>query len=107
MMILKFFSRPLLKSFFIIGLLSSFSLSVTGATLHLITGDSLEVLQLDWKQDSEEENQDTSEEIDKKLESQSHFSRQLLGYNTEETTSVIINFYSYSLKEIFSPPPEM
>ncbi|NDG45713.1 MAG: hypothetical protein EBY37_00875 [Flavobacteriia bacterium] len=96
MMILKFFSRPLLKSFFIIGLLSSFSLSVTGATLHLITGDSLEVLQLDWKQDSEEENQDTSEET-----------RQLLGYNTEETTSVIINFYSYSLKEIFSPPPEM
>lgn len=107
MMILKFFSRPLLKSFFIIGLLSSFSLSVTGATLHLITGDSLEVLQLDWKQDSEEENQDTSEEKDKKLESQSGFSKKLWGSPTSEITSKIINFYSYSFKEIYSPPPEM
>ena len=101
------FSRPLFKFIFIIGLLTSFSLSVTAPALNLITGDTIEVVLLDWQQDSEEENQDVSEEKDKKLESPSHFSRQLLGYNTEETTSAIINFYSYSLKEIFSPPPEM
>jgi hypothetical protein len=101
------FSRPLLKSIFIIGLLTSFFLSVTVASLHLITGDPMKVVQLDWEQDSEEENKDASEEKDKKLESPSGFSKKLWGYPTAEITPKIINFYSYSFKEIYSPPPEM
>ena len=101
------FSRPLFKFILIIGLLTSFSLSVTAPALNLITGDTIEVVLLDWQQDSEEENQDVSEEIDKKLESPSGFSKKLWGYPTAEITPKIINFYSYSFKEIYSPPPEM
>jgi hypothetical protein len=101
------FSRPLFKFIFIIGLLTSFSLSVTAPSLNLITGDTIEVVLLDWQQDSEEENQDVSEEKDKKLESPSGFSKKLWGYPTAEITPKIINFYSYSFKEIYSPPPEM
>jgi hypothetical protein len=93
------FSRPLFKFIFIIGLLTSFSLSVTAPSLNLITGDTIEVVLLDWQQDSEEK--------DKKLESPSGFSKKLWGYPTAEITPKIINFYSYSFKEIYSPPPEM
>ena len=101
------FSRPLFKFIFIIGLLTSFSLSVIVPSLHLITGDNMKVVQLDWEQDSEEENKDASEEIDKKLQSPSHFSKKLWGYPKAEITPKIINFYSYTFKEIYSPPPEI
>jgi hypothetical protein len=101
------FSRPLFKFIFIIGLLTSFSLSLTAPVLNLITGDTIEVVLLDWQQDSEEENQDTSQEKDKKLESQYDFSKRLLSFKTKRGTNPIINFYNASFKEIFSPPPEV
>lgn len=107
MMANRFFSTPQLKFFFISGILYSFLLSNISETLNLIIGDTPEIIQIDWQQDSEEENQDTSQEKDKKLESQYDFSKWLLSFKTKRGTNPIFNFYNASFKEIFSPPPEV
>ncbi|MGB1113616.1 MAG: hypothetical protein ACPG14_02375 [Flavobacteriaceae bacterium] len=107
MMANRFFSTPQLKFLFISGILYSFLLPNISETLNLIIGDTPEIIQIDWQQDSEEENQDTSEEKDKKLESQYDFSKRLLSFKTKRGTNPIINFYNASFKEIFSPPPEV
>ena len=107
MMANRFFSTPQLKFLFILGILYSFLLPNISETLNLIIGDTPEIIQIDWQQDSEEENQDTSQEKDKKLESQYDFSKRLLSFKTKRGTNPIINFYNASFKEIFSPPPEV
>lgn len=107
MMANRFFSTPQLKLLFISGILYSFLLPNISETLNLIIGDTPEIIQIDWQQDSEEENQDTSQEKDKKLESQYDFSKRLLSFKTKRGTNPIINFYNASFKEIFSPPPEV
>ncbi|MEL0072915.1 MAG: hypothetical protein VW710_00545 [Flavobacteriaceae bacterium] len=107
MMANRFFSTPQLKFLFISGILYSFLLPNISETLNIIIGDTPEIIQIDWQQDSEEENQDTSQEKDKKLESQYDFSKRLLSFKTKRGTNPIINFYNASFKEIFSPPPEV
>lgn len=107
MMANRFFSTPQLKFLFISGILYSFLLPNISETLNLIIGETPEIIQIDWQQDSEEENQDTSQEKDKKLESQYDFSKRLLSFKTKRGTNPIINFYNASFKEIFSPPPEV
>jgi hypothetical protein len=97
----------LVKTLFVIGVLSSLTLSTTLESLSLLSEDSYEIVNIDFQEDSEEDKEEKREVDDTKIKPQ------LLSYSQlhlSEKFNVLhsrVEFYSNSILEISIPPPEL
>lgn len=96
----------LVKTLFVIGVLSSLTLSTTLESLSLLSEDSYELVNIDFQEDSEEDKE--KREVD-----DTKIKPQLLSYSQlhlSEKFNVLhsrVEFYSNSILEISIPPPEL
>jgi len=99
-------SAGIVKYLFVIGVLSSLTLSTTLESLSLLNENSYELVNIDFQEDSEEEKEEKREVDEFKIQ---HLflaeNRQLL-LKQFNLFHVALDFYSNSIIEIQIPPPE-
>jgi len=107
MKFINIFSLDTMKYFFVIGILTSLTLSTTLESLSLLSENSFEIVKGEWQEDSQEETENQREKLEKKIQPQ------ILSYNywfsLKITTLLYVLSESYkdSFLEIYSPPPEL
>ena len=103
----NFFSFNTVKYLFIIGVLSSLSLSTTLESLSLLSENSFEILKVEWQQDSEEEKEDQRETNEKKIQSQLITLNHLFKEDSTNRSNSLSFFFSDLFIEIHKPPPKL
>ena len=102
----RILSADIMKYLFVIGVLSSLTLSTTLESLSLLNENSYELVNIDFQEDSEEEKEDKREVDDIKIQHQFLAENRKLLSEKFSLLHAALDFYSKSIIEIHIPPPE-
>ena len=102
----RILSADIMKCLFVIGMLSSLTLSTTLESLSLLNENSYELVNIDFQEDSEEEKEEKREVDDIKIQHQFLAEYRELLSEKFNLLYAALDFYSHSIIEIHIPPPE-
>ena len=102
----RILSADVMKYLFVIGVLSSLTLSTTLESLSLLNENSYELVNIDFQEDSEEEKEDKREVYDIKIQHQFLAENRQSYLEKFNLLHAAVDIYSNSIIEIHIPPPE-
>ena len=102
----RILSTDIVKYLFVIGVLTSLTLSTTLDSLSLLSENSYELVNIDFQEDSEEEQEEKREVDDIKIQHQFLTENIKLLSEKFSLLHAALDFYSNSIIEIHIPPPE-
>ena len=102
----RILSNNIVKYLFVIGVLTSLTLSTTLDSLSLLSENSYELVNIDFQEDSEEEQEEKREVDDIKIQHKFLTENRQSYLEKFNLFHAAVDIYSNSIIEIYIPPPE-